>query len=248
MPLDDRTIELINSVIDGEASADERAHLEAILKDSAEARQLFEATQELAGRFDGAVRVDPPSSMRSEIMKHVAGRTDSPRSAGVVVGHPAWSKRKVWFGLGWAAVAAIVLAVIVLAPLRLIGRRSGDNVRATMAPQTGYDWPVIATMRSASGDAQLIIRRDEELTSLECNIRTSKPASVSLTWDESAATAVAISAGRDASSSKGQFNFTVQPGAGRTSVIVRRRPGARAVEVVVSVDSKQVIRAVVPLG
>lgn len=253
MPLDDEVVELINAAVDGEATPHERARLETILAGSPEAQRLFEATQEIAGRLDAARREEPPISIRSAIMDEIGARADSRPGAtrSPVPAHAVWSGRKMWFGLGWAAAAAVVVAIVIVDPMHLAGRHDRADSGATMAPHASYDWPVVKTIESTDSGTQLIVRRDGDLTLLEVGVTAVnrlQPLPVSLSWDPAAATAVAISGGRDASSSKGQFNFTLGPSGDRGSVVVRPNRGVGTTEVTVFVNSKQVIRAVVPLG
>ena len=60
MWLDDRTLELIQLAIDGEATQNDRAELDAILASSPEARAMFEAMKNVARQLDAVPMVDPP--------------------------------------------------------------------------------------------------------------------------------------------------------------------------------------------
>ena len=242
MPLDDRIVELINTVVDGEATAEEQALLQTVISSSPEAQQQFESTRRIAERLDSAERVAPPPGIRQTIMASVIqrpargrGRVASPGSAR--------AKRRVWFGAAWAAAAALVVGVVAIGPAKLTGWR---NSGATMAPQVEADGSVVATIRATASPARLTVLRDGELIVLEPVI--GRPATVSLSWDPAAASAVAFSQAQDASSGKGQFTFSTRPGGGRGRVTLRPRAGLRSLEVTMSVDSKQVLRAVVPLG
>ena len=70
MWLDDRTLELIQLAIDGEATQNDRAELDAILASSPEARAMFEAMKDVARQLDAVPMAEPPG-VRPAVMEKI---------------------------------------------------------------------------------------------------------------------------------------------------------------------------------
>ncbi len=133
-----RIEELANLVVDGEATAGERAELDTLVRTSPEARALFEKTQELALRLESMRPAEPPGELRASILRQLVPRRRA-RS----------EHRRLVFGLAWAAAAAFVFVMLILQPVSFNRRQS-----ATMAP-------VVARFPS------LIVRHEGDLYRLE---------------------------------------------------------------------------------
>jgi hypothetical protein len=203
---DAEIVELVNVVVDGRATDAERAELETLLETSPETRALFEGVREVARRLEAMPSVEPPRELRPSVLWQIRKKqVESP------------SRRRVLFGLGWAAAAAIVLAFLFL---EQPGRR--DTV-ATMAP---IQWPVVAQ------DAHLIVRHQGDLYALE----PLSPGPISIELDRSL-TIIGISGGLDASFGKTKANFTLRPSE-RAAVIVRHQGGAGPAEVRMTVGNQ----------
>lgn len=219
--------ELVNAVVDGEATREQQADLQELLRTSPETRAVFEATKDVADKLSGVKSEEPPAEIKLDIMARLrGGQAPSP-----VLSKSHKNRRRTYFALGWAAAAAFVLAVIIF------DRRQPANTGATMAP-------IVATYRSDS--ASLVVRRERDLFILE-PLPTAHPATVSLTWDPQKLSFVGITGGSDVHSGKAQASFTLREPSQRAGVILRPLPGTGAAEVLVSVNKAEVMRAVLPL-
>jgi hypothetical protein len=225
-PGEEEITELVNAVVDGEATPEQQAELQELLRSSAETRALFEGTLDVAHRLEAMRVEEPPRELKRSILESLPPPN---RQAGTPVLH--FSRRRMLFAAGWAAAAAFVLAVVIFE------RREPSNTGATMAP-------IVATYRS--DEMTLVVRRQHDLYILE-PLTPTRPATVTLRWDPEKLVFVGISGGEDADSGKAQVSFTLREPSQRAGVILRPRPGAGAAEVLVSVNETEMMRAVVPL-
>jgi negative regulator of sigma E activity len=132
--------ERLTAAIDGELSAAERSALRRLLRDSAEARELFARLKQDAQRVRGLKPVRPPSDIASEVVQAIADRALSPTPL-----PPHRSRR--WLGwtnpAAWAtisAAAAILLSVGVGTYLYFVGIKhqppgSPNNLARQHAPE-----------------------------------------------------------------------------------------------------------------
>lgn len=231
---EEEVVELVNAVVDGQATPAEAARLELLLASSAEARELFESTRAVAQRLEAMSVTEPPGDLRRSIIDAVR-----PRARVVAFADPR-TRRQLRFAAGWAAAAAIVLVVL------LTGRSHMTGTGATMAPPAALQWPVFARIVS-SPSLTLIVRREDRLFSLEPVYTGPRPATLVLAWDDAAAVFVGVSDGEGASSGKASVSFRLRDPSQRAGVIVRPRGNARAAAVRVSVENVEVTRAVIPL-
>jgi len=218
--------ELVNAAVDGEATPEQQAELQELLRTSPETRALYDGTSDVARRLEAMRVEEPPGELKRSILERL--RTPA-RQAGAPVLH--FSRRRMLFAAGWAAAAAFVLAVVIFE------RREPSNTGATMAP-------IVATYRS--DEVTLVVRRQRDLYILE-PVTPTRPANVTLSWDPEKLVFVGISGGQDAHSGNAQVSFTLSEPSQRAGVIFRPRPGAGAAEVLVSVNEAEMMRAVVPL-
>ena len=119
----DRLEALLQTRLDGELSADERAELERLLAADESARQRAAELEALVEALNALGPVDPPASVMRALMAHIshAGPAASTASAGdppavlestmATTGGLAMRSKVLW---GLAAVAAIVLAVFAV--------------------------------------------------------------------------------------------------------------------------------------
>jgi anti-sigma factor RsiW len=223
---EEEIIDLVNAVVDGEATAEEETELRRLLLTSPQVRELFDSTREIARRLEEMRSLEPPSELRRSILEQCGGRLlNRP------VQKPATTRRRI-FAYGWAAAAALVLAFLIL------GRRPMTDTGATMAPA----WPIV--QKIVSERATLIVRRHADLYELEPVVSGSP---VSIDWDESKLTFIGVSDKKDASFGKASVKFTLHSPSQRAGVIVRPRDGASAAEVRVSVGNDEVLRVVISL-
>jgi hypothetical protein len=195
-------IELVNLVVDGEATEAERAELTALVETSPATRAELDGVRDVARRLDQMETAAPPSELRSRVLWQIRRRQSGPSG-----------RRRVLFGLGWAAAAAFLLAVVLVDPF---GFRSHSDSVATMAP---YQWPEVAEF------PHLTVRKQRDLYSLEPRI--GGPISIDL---DRSLEAIGVSGGTDASFDSSKASFTLRPGE-RAAVIVRRHGSAPSAEV-----------------
>jgi len=207
---EEEIVELVNAVIDGEATPEEKKELQLLLLSSVETRELYEATKRIAQRLEGMPGLEPPRELRESVLGVVLASREPSR--------PAGGRHHTALKYVWAAAAALVLGFLIL------GRRPMTDTDATMAPA----WPVVQRIKTER--ATLIVRHHGDLYELEA-VAAGSP--VSIHWDTTKL--IGVSEKKDASFGKA------------STVIVRSRDGASAVQVWVSAGNEEVLRAVVPL-
>ena len=135
MWLDDRTLELIQLAIDGEATESDRAELDAILTNSAEARAMYEAMRDVARQLDGVPMAEPPH-VRPVVMERIRSRTVWRRPP------PAAAfRRRTVLAVIYAVAAAIVIGVGV--DRLLVERVRPQESAASMVVPDVNDWPLV---------------------------------------------------------------------------------------------------------
>ena len=224
---EEEIVELVNTVVDGEATPAEEAELEALMRTSPDTKALYESTREVARRLESSRIEEPPRDLKPSIMNRVIP-TPIQRPAGRRRIHD----RRVYFALGWAAAAAFVLAVVIFEK-----QPPTQNTEATMAP-------IIATFQGTN--ATLVVRRQSNEYILEPLPRT-RPARIAVSWNPQTLEYVAISGAENAQPGRGHVSFTLRDPSQRPGVILRRRPGPESADVLVSVNEAEALRAVVPL-
>lgn len=239
---DDTLLELVNLSIDGEATEEQRAALAELVRSSPDAQTAARTISEVAQRLDMAMREDLPPGTRGAILSVVSARKPAHRRSGAVVPFARPLRRRLLFVASWAAVAAAVLSVLVLAPMRFIGRSA--NTPATMAHPASFGWPVAATVRV--GRTTLVVRRSGDSLLLEPVVPT-RPANISIAWPAGEFAFAGMAGGRDGSSGDGFAAFVLASPGERGGVVVRPRKGIHSAEIRVEVNSREVLRAVVPL-
>lgn len=141
MWLDERTLELIQLAVDGEATESDRAELDAILTNSAEARTMWEAMRDVARRLDGVPVAEPPH-VRPAVLERIRSsvRTDFSRSRLTRVG-PYTFRRRTVLAVVYAVAAAIVIGVGV--DRLLVERVRPQESAASMVTPDVNDWPLV---------------------------------------------------------------------------------------------------------
>lgn len=174
--LSDRTIEMINLVIDGEATPREREEVQTLLSSSPEARRFYESMQELSQALDSMPLAAAPG-VKHEVLAGIRPRA---AVASAPSRSPFAARRRVVVGLAWAAAAALVL-VVAVDRLPLSGPRvDAGQAAASMPPRDVAAWPVLSRVESES--ATLTIRKSGERYALQL---TNGPAGrVTIRWDE----------------------------------------------------------------
>jgi len=135
MWLDDRTLELIQLTIDGEATESDRAELDAILTNSAEARAMYEAMRDVVRQLDGVPMAEPPH-VRPLVMETIRSRAVWRRPP------PAAAfRRRTMVAVIYAVAAAIVIGVGV--DRLLVERVKPQESAASMVAPDVNDWPLV---------------------------------------------------------------------------------------------------------
>ena len=102
--------ELLTAAVDGELTPNQRKTVERLLRDSAEARELFARLQKDARRLRNLPPARPPGDLAAEVLQTIAdeGITPTPLP-------PRRVRRSVWAGLPvWASVAAAAAVLVTV--------------------------------------------------------------------------------------------------------------------------------------
>lgn len=132
--MNDRTLELINREIDGLNSPSESSELQSTLSDNPSAKQFYEEQKRIAGILNGVTPVEPPSSIKHNVMREVRAEAVAPRQISKrVVTDVSW--------LHWTNTVRIA-----------VGMAAGILLMAIFWPSTGSlpvnDWDVSGTLVS----------------------------------------------------------------------------------------------------
>lgn len=240
---DEEIVELVNVVLDGEATPEEENELNDLLRVSEQAREINEGIRGVVAELQAVAAVQPPEALKRDVMDATR------RTATVISFDPARSRRRVLFGLAWAAAAAIILAVLLVDPSPFASRRgTATDARATMAPAGAANWPIVARIDShqPGSDATLVVRRSGDLYLVEPQVPGPRPMTILVGWDSKKVSFIGFLGAPDPLSWKDSAQFTLQGPADRAGVIVRPRSAGGA-EFRVAVGETDVIRSVVPL-
>ena len=221
--LSDRAIELINLVIDGEATQQDGAEIQDLLNRSAEAREFYESMREVTQALDTMPSAAAPG-VANEVLERLRAET---HSAPVVEFRAARSRRRQVLGFAWAAAA--VLAIGVAVDRLVVSSDSSDRVSPAQAaasmPPKGVDtWPLLARVESEG--ASLTIRRRGDRYALEAV--TGRPGKVSVRWDDQKLALLS-------ETSEGML------------LLQRRNDAAGSAVVTVLLEGKPVLRTSIPL-
>jgi hypothetical protein len=220
---EEEIVELVNTVVDREATPAEEAELRRAISASDHARELFESTREIAQRLEALPREDFPAVVKQEVVEQIVWRRASARR-GRTEARP-FARRRL-FAFAWAAAAALALFVV------MIGRPHLTDTGATMARP----------------HATLKVERNGDIYTLEPVFSGPFPSTISMSWDEEKLVFIGISDEKDASFGKAQVKFTLRDPSERVRVMVRPRGGSKAAEIRVWAGEEEVMRTVVPFG
>jgi hypothetical protein len=222
MPVNERTLELIQLAIDGEASEEERAELAHILAILEEARETDRALREVVERLESSPEAEPPS-MRAAILQGVAQTLLSvPLHAQTRVSVPHRRRRVL------AAVYAVAAAIVVgLAVERLIEHREHSvrpsNAAAAMAGIDDLsDWPVVTRLSS------LTVRRQGDRFAVQPAMAGQGPLSVA--WDGGKLVLSEVLPPADVQRDQDEITFADRNK--QVTVILQRREGASGTAVI----------------
>ena len=129
---------LVNDELDGVATPEEKASLARRLAESEVARARYQEIQAVFGMLDRVESVEPPPSLRGNVLRSVESRarTRSKRPGWRGLLETGFGKRP-WLGLGYAFVAGAMVGALTFAIGTGVFDRSGlrgSEVRGTMLP------------------------------------------------------------------------------------------------------------------
>lgn len=237
MPNSERTLELIHLALDGETSEAERAELDQILANSAEARETYRAFRDVVERLE-AVPFAPTPPMRAAILEAIR------RSTAPVNVTPFGARRRTVLAVVYAVAAAIVLGVALN---RLIELREHPvqpaHAAAAMARLDDIDtWPVVSrvSFRGATEAVTLTIRRQSDRYALQ----PAAAGAVTVAWDREKLTLFEVLPPRDVQADANEVTFADR--SKHVAVIVQRRDGASGSAVVrILIAGKESLRTTI---
>ena len=182
--IEQRTIELIHLVLDGEADAVEIRKLQADRERSPEVESLFREMEELAARLEAAV-AEPPSDMPENVLAMI-GAQRSPGAESSLSGggsRPLPFAPRRWVAVALAAAAGVIL---VLTAVPLIDSRfpvDRKSASGAIQPPGPHAWAVIARAESAETGAGLVVRRRGDQIAVIPSPGAEVSGAVSIRWD-----------------------------------------------------------------
>jgi anti-sigma factor RsiW len=143
----DKTLEtLINETIDGTASPEDSARLQAALAADDEARAFFEDLQRLDGLLNAVPVVDPPAEVKKGILRRIdrtAARAPAPAPAAPTMGAGGFSFGNVFArfrpAYGFTFAGGIAAGIAVFALLAPPSAMEDGVLTGVMAPQETYE-------------------------------------------------------------------------------------------------------------
>jgi anti-sigma factor RsiW len=179
--LDERIAELIQADVDGELTASERDELEAVLKQSAEARRFREEMLQVARLMAELPLVNPPPGLTRRILD----RIELPSRTRWLVASTTWF-RPASYGLALAAGVLIAVGIDQATPT---GPADIQNLVGSMVRQ-GKELPQLATGRLDIGspgvEGRVLLKAlDDDAWAMEFAIDSAMP--VELTVELAAA-------------------------------------------------------------
>ncbi len=243
----ERTLELIQLALDGEASEEESAELGQILANSGEAREAYRALRELVEKLEAVPSSDPPP-MREAILERIRNSTSVAQALLPVQAQTRVSvphRRRLLLAAVYAVAAAIVIGVALN---RLIERRehavSPTHAAAAMARLDDIDnWPIVARVssRGAMEKMTLTVRRQGDRYAIQPIL--AGPGAVSVAWDRQKLALLEVLPGGVQSDAD---EVTFADRSKQVAVVLRRRDGASGSAVVrMIIAGKEGLRATI---
>jgi hypothetical protein len=154
---DDEFDRLVNDELDGVATPDQKAELTRRLAEGESPRARYQEIQTVFGMLDRIESVDPPPSLRGNVLRAVESRARARSERGGWRGliQAGFGKRP-GLGLGYAfAVGAVVGALILAVGSGLFDRAGlrGPEMQGALLPPTGSR---VDTIRLAAKGAQAV--------------------------------------------------------------------------------------------
>ncbi len=183
---------LLHRAIDGELTARERAELDQRLSISAEARRFHQQLEAFASISAQFPQVDPPSGLRTEVLRRIAGtaqkatsRKPNPRAIGALLG--SILTPRLVYGLAAGLVIGIAIGAVSfkhpgsqLDPLDLSGTIT-----------SGTDSSVLRRLdadafSSTQGSGRLSVETNGRLTYVQVELESSLEVSLVIDYDPNA--------------------------------------------------------------
>lgn len=243
--MNEQTYELINLVVDGEATPNQQIELHQLLSASPEDQTTFDELHDLAEQLESHPAPLPPPESKSDILRAIQATRPS-SSSNVATFRP---RRKVFVAV-YAAAAILVLGV-ALYPI-ISNQPStpvdGRDAAGSMAPKANAlnaidvsQWQELVSTGNLEGGSHLIVLQSGDQIALEI---IAPKGEVSLGW--SRPELPVINASPAAKAIPGSITF---PSAGGKSTIVFRNTApSGSVDFVVLLDGKQLLTASAPLS
>lgn len=257
---DPSSIQLMYSVVDGEATPAEETALRELLAASGEARAHFAEITELAGLLDSACAQDLEPELVEEVLAGLRSRADnlvyfrspSADSSALAAAEPSVhrSRRRMRFTAVWAA-AALGLAVLASVPVltsrmaRIEPRDAAGSIRTTDTRA----WPETGRFASTGAEATLVIRTRGNLIAVLPSVEAEGERQIALRWDGEQLNLLEFSPQiRQNVTHNNQIEAAVTGGAVSPVLILEKRAGGKgSVPVVLSIDGRDVVTAWIPM-
>jgi hypothetical protein len=177
LALDDRTLELIHHLVDGDATDAERAELEAIISRSPRVGQALEAFRKLDSQLAAVPLADAPPALKPVVMASIRARS---AAAPVVSIHrrPRPSVRML------AVAAALVIAVGL--GLFLATRTSvrPSEATAVMGGVDAGEWTSLGSASTGPAGARFTLQIGRRGDRLRVRSESESGAPVTISWDD----------------------------------------------------------------
>lgn len=155
--------ELIQRSMDGDTSAQERAHLEARLTTDPVARQRFDELSRVFQALRAARLEDSPAGMRDGVLRAIRVATPARAQVPARAGRPTFS----WLRIVLPAAAGVVAAVVLFSSWQGTQPKPAGDVSGTMSGARSTDG-----MRIGSGPSSVLVHWNPSETGFQLRIQT----------------------------------------------------------------------------
>ena len=182
--IDQRTIELIHLVLDGEATGLEAQELQAARERRSEVDALYFEMRELTERLEGAV-TEAPTALAKNVLSQIEAQQapDSRSDHSAVASPPLPFFPRRWVAVALAAAAGII---VVLTAVPLIDSRfpvDRKSASGAIKPLEPHSWGEIARAESAETGSSMVVRRRGSQIAVIPSPGAEVSGAVSIRWD-----------------------------------------------------------------
>ena len=234
MSHDERTSQLIQSAVAGQATDNELAELDALLAESAEEFVMRDEIESIARQMKRM-----PSTVRPSVKDAILSEISHEETQKIV---PFRSHRRLVAVASWAIAASLVVAFGVYQFVEHQQSMEPGQASASMTRMGVNDWNVVANISSANG--KLIVRRNGDLFAVQPVVAS--PVPVTIRWDAGRFDLSEAYPSPDASRDGAEVSF----GASKKhpTIVLHRRPDAfGATDIELSAPGNDTARATVSL-